>query len=199
VFVTPAAAFNCGKTGLLRTIILLFLFSGSSFAASVTSHYTCFQGREQEATAKLQAFGTKALANFFRQKNIEINASTLRFSVALTTQADIDGAPYVAFAGNAGGDSGPSGSSIGGMVAAKDGTKFNVLFSSGSDEQNAAQYRAVGTQTGFDREGNPMNRHCRLKLFNSGDGNGTKNLIVLNADSGHVLGLIPLPVQIPLY
>jgi hypothetical protein len=198
VFVSPAAAVVCGKTGLLRAIILLslFLLSRSSFAASVTSHYTCVQGREQEATAKLQTLGTQALANFFRQKNIEINASTLQFSVAVTAQADIDGAPYVAFSGNA---AGLSGSSIGGTVAAKDGTKFSVLFSSGSDEQNTAQYRAVGTQTGFDREGNPMNRHCRLKLFNSGDGNGTKKLLVLNADSGHVLGLIPLPEQIPLY
>jgi hypothetical protein len=181
----------------LRAIILLFLLSGSSFAASVTSHYTCVQGHEQEATAKLQAFGTQAVANFFRQKNIEINASTLQFSVALNTQEDINGAPYVAFAGNAGGD--PGGSPVGGSVVAKDGTKFNILFSSGSDEQNAAQYRAVGTQSGFDREGNPMNRHCQLKLFNSGDGNGTKNLLVVNAVSGHVLGLIPLPVQISLY
>jgi hypothetical protein len=190
----------CGKTGLLRAIILLFLLSGSPFAASVTSHYTCIQGHEQEATAKLEAFGTQALANFFRQKNIEVNASTLQFTVAVTTQEDINGAPYVAFAGSAGGNSGVlGGSTIGGTVAAKDGTKFNVLLSSGSDEQNAAQYRAEGAQTGFDQEGNPTNRHCRLKLFNSGDGNGTKNLLVLNADSGHVLGLIPLPVQIPLY
>jgi hypothetical protein len=181
-------------------MILLLLLSGSSFAASVTRHYTCVQGHEQEATAKLQAFGTQALANFFKQKNIEINASTLQFSVAVSTQDDFYGVPYVAFAGSAGGiSSGLGGSSIGGTVAAKDGTKFNVLLSSGSDEQNAAQYRAVGTQSGFDQEGNPTNRHCQLKLFNSGDGNGTKNLLVLNANSGHVLGLIALPVRISLY
>jgi hypothetical protein len=184
----------CGN--LLRAIMFLFLLSGASFAASVTSHYTCVQGHEQEATAKLQAFGTQALTNFFREKNIEINPSSLQFGVAVNTQEDFNGKPYVAFAGNAGG---LGGSSIGGTVAAKDGTKFNVLFSSGSDEQNAAQYRAVGTQTEFDREGNAKNRHCQLKLFNSGDGNGTKNLLVLNASSGHVLGLIPLPAQIALY
>jgi hypothetical protein len=195
----PASVASLLRRACLRAIILLLLLSGPSFAASVTSHYTCVQGHEQEATAKLQAFGTQALTNFFRYKSIEINQSALQFSVTVTTQADIDGAPYVAFAGSAGGGSGPIGSSIGSAVTAKDGTQFNVLFSSGSDQQNMAEYRAVGTQTGFDREGNPMNRHCRLRLFNSGDGNASKNLLVLNAGSGHVLGLIPLPAEISLY
>jgi hypothetical protein len=184
---------------LLRTIILLFLLSGSSFAASVNSHYSCVQGHEQEATTKFQALGTQAVTNFFKHKNIEINVSTLQFSTAVSEQSDIDGAPYFAFAGNAGGNSGPSVSSIAGIATATDGTKFNVLFSSGSDEQNTGEYRAVGTQSGFDREGNPIHRHCSLKLFDAGDGNGTKDLLVLNAGSGHVLGRIPLPGQIPLY
>jgi phage terminase large subunit-like protein len=37
----------------------LLLFSGSSFAASVSSSYTCVQGHEQEATAKLQTYATQ--------------------------------------------------------------------------------------------------------------------------------------------
>jgi hypothetical protein len=183
----------------LRTIILLLLLSGSSFAASVNSSYICVQGHEQEATAKLQAFATRAVTNFFKDRNIEIDPSALQFNIGLTTQTYVDGARYVAFTGNASGGSGLYGSAIAGTVAAKDGTKFNVLFSSGSDNQDMGEYRVVGTQSGFDREGNPINRHCRLTLFDSGDSEATKTLLVLNAGSGHILGLIPLPAQIPLY
>jgi hypothetical protein len=81
----------------------------------------------------------------------------------------------------------------------KDGTKFNALFSSGSDNQDMGEYRIVGTQSGFDRAGNPINRHCRLKLFDSGDAEPTRSLLVINAGSGHLLGLIALPAQMPLY
>lgn len=182
----------------MRTIILSLLLSGSSFAASVNSNYTCVQGHEQEAKAKLQVFATQALMNFFRNRNIEINPSALQFDASFTTQNNIDGAPYVGFTGNTGG-SGLAGSATAGTIAAKDGTKFNVLFSSGSDNQDMGEYRIVGTQSGFDREGNPINRHCQLNLFDSGDAEVTKTLLILNAGSGHILGLIPLPAQIPLY
>jgi hypothetical protein len=183
---------------LLRRLILWLLLSGSTFAASVSSSYTCVQGHEQEATTKLQTSITEALTNFFKVRNIEINNSALHFNVTLTAQPNIDGAPYVGFTGNTGG-AGLSGSATAGTIAAKDGTKFNVLFSSGSDNQDMGQYRIVGTQSGFDREGNPINRHCQLNLIDSGDGEATKTLLVLNAGSGHILGLIPLPAQIPLY
>jgi hypothetical protein len=84
-------------------------------------------------------------------------------------------------------------------VTAKDGTKFNVVFSSGSDEQTTGEYRIISSQKGFDREGNALNRHCRLELFSSGDSEATKTLLVLNAKSAHVLGLIPLPRRIEVY
>jgi hypothetical protein len=124
----------------------------------------------------LQAFATETLTQFFRNRNIEINPSALQFNVGLTTQTDVDGAPYVAFTGNASGGSGLTGSAIAGTVAAKDGTKFNVLFSSGSDNQDRAQYWIVGS-----------------------DAEATRSLLVINAGSGHILGLIALPAQIPLY
>jgi hypothetical protein len=57
----------------------------------------------------------------------------------------------------------------------------------------------VSTQDGFDREGNPINRHCRLKLFTTGYEDASRTLLVLNAGSGHVLGLIPLLAEIALY
>ena len=89
--------------------------------------------------------------------------------------------------------------SLAGTVAANDGTKFNVLFSSGSDSQDNAEYRIIAGQKGFDREGNPIDRHCQLELFDAGDSEASKTLLVLNAGSGHVLGPIPLPAQLPLY
>lgn len=179
-------------------MLLLLLLSGSSFAASVSSSYTCVQGHEQEATAKLQAFGIQALKDFFKNRNIEINQSTLKFSVHLTTQTDTSEQPYVAFIGDAGG-SNFIGASLAGTVAANDGTTFNVLFSSGSDSQDNAEYRIIATQKGFDREGNPIDRHCQLRLFDAGDSEASKTLLVVNAGSGHVLGLISLPPQLPLY
>jgi len=84
-------------------------------------------------------------------------------------------------------------------VTAKDGTQFNVLFSSGSDIQDAGEYRIVATQRGFTREGNPIGRHCHLRLFESGDFEATRSLLVINASSGHALGLIRLPAQILVY
>jgi hypothetical protein len=108
----------------------------------------------------------------------------LKFSVHLTTQTDTSGPPYVAFTGDAGG-SNLTGAALAGTVAANDGTKFNILFSSGSDSQDNAEYRIAANQSGFDREENPIDRHCRLKLFDAGDSEASKTLLVLNAGSGH--------------
>jgi hypothetical protein len=171
----------------------------TAFAAPVSSNYSCIQGHEQEAVAKVQAFATQAIRQFFSKRNIEIKPETLQFGTSAAIQPELDRAPFLAFTGNAGGSTALNGPSVAGTVEAKDGTKFNVLFSSGSDTQDAAEYRIVSSQSGFDREGNPINRHCRLTLFDSGDGNASKSLLVLNAASGHVLGLIPLPAQIPVY
>lgn len=182
----------------MRAIFLLLLLSSPTFAASVNNGYTCVQGHEKEATAKMQAFGIQALKDFFKNRNIDINEPTLKFGVRLTIQTDTSGPPYVAFTGDAGG-SNLTGAALAGTVAANDGTKFNVLFSSGSDNQDSGEYRIVATQKGFDREGNPIDRHCGLKLFDSGDAEASKTLLVLNAGSGHILGLIPLPSQLPLY
>lgn len=144
---------------LLRTFITVLLLTRPSFAASVSSSYTCLQGHEQEATAKLQSYATKALTNFFRNRNIEINTSTLQFNVSLTNQSNIDGTPFVGFTGNASGGAGLTGSATAGTLVAKDGTKFNVLFSSGSDNQDMGEYLIVSAEDGFDREGNPINMH----------------------------------------
>jgi hypothetical protein len=183
---------------LLRTFVSLLLLTTPLFAASVSSSYTCVQGHEQEATAKIQSYATQALTNFFKNRNIEINPSTLQFNVSLTNQSSNDGAPYVGFTGNAGGCAGLTGSATAGTLVAKDGTKFSVLFSSGSDNQDMGECRIVSTQSGFDREGNPINMHCRLKLF-FGDSEASKSLLVLNASSGRILGLISLPPEILLY
>jgi hypothetical protein len=79
------------------------------------------------------------------------------------------------------------------------GTKFNVLLSSGSDIQDAAEYRVISTQQGFDKEGNAIHQHCTLALFDPGDMEATKNLLIINAVSGHALGSIHLPSRIVLY
>jgi len=91
------------------------------------------------------------------------------------------------------------GSTPAATVNAKDGTRFEVLFSSGSDLQNAGEYRILASQRDFTREGNPIGGHCRLRLFVSGDFDATRSLSVINAGSGHALGVIPLPAQIWVY
>jgi hypothetical protein len=103
-----------------------------------------------------------------------------------------------------GGATGYAGGGLGGSapaatVTARDGTRFDVLFSAGSDTQDAGEYRIVATQRGFTREGNPIGRHCRLRLFASGDFEATRSLLVINASSGHALGRIPLPSEIRVY
>jgi hypothetical protein len=191
---------RCTKSAL-PIAALFFLLTSSGFAASVSSRYTCLMGHEKEAIDKLQTFGNQAILNFFKKKNIGVDSSTLQFMVNLTSETNYGGAPYVSFSGNVGGASSgayTSSTSVG-TIASKDGTKFNILFSSGSDSQDKGDYRVEASQTGFDREGNPINGHCRLKLFNSGDSDATKTLLVLNARSGHILGLIPLPAEIFLY
>jgi hypothetical protein len=109
----------------LRAIFLLLLLSGSSFAASVSSSYTCVQGHEQEAIAKLQALGIQALKDFFKNRNIEINQTTLKFGVHLATQTDTSETPYVAFTGDAGG-SNLTGAALAATITANDGTRFNA-------------------------------------------------------------------------
>lgn len=94
---------------------------------------------------------------------------------------------------------GLGGSAPAATVTAKDGTRFEILFSSGSDIQDTGAYRIIATQRGFTREGNPIGRHCHLRLFQPGDFNATRTLLVINTNSGRTLGLIPLPLQIRVY
>jgi hypothetical protein len=186
----------------LRATVLLFtlLLCGSSLAAPVAQDYLCVQGHEQDATTKLQAYVRQGVIDFFKDRRIAINPTTLQINLSSGTQTGADTPSYVAFTGGAGaGSSTLSGSSVAGTVAAKDGTKFNVLLSSGSDTQDSAEYRIVRTQRGFDREGNAIGAHCSLKLFNSGDSAATASLLVVNATSGHALGRIRLPAGISLY
>jgi hypothetical protein len=182
---------------IIPTISIVLSLCGSPLAAPISSSYTCIKGHEQEATNKFQAFAVGALAKFFNDRGIDVNQPTLQVNVSLTIAAG-DDAPYAAFTGTGSNTTGLSGT-VTGTAAAKDGTKFNVIFSSGSDTQDRGEYRIVSTQDGFDREGNAINRHCRLKLFTTGYEDASTTLLVLNAGSGHVLGLIPLPAEIALY
>jgi hypothetical protein len=182
----------------VRTVIAWLLLCGPLLAAPVSEDYPCVQGHEQAATTKLQAFVKEAITNFFRNRNIPINPSTLQISFNARTQGGTDSPAYFSFTGNAG-TSGLAASSLAGTVAAQDGTKFNILLSSGSNDQDAAEYRIIRTESGFNREGNAIAPHCRLRLFNSGDIESTKTLLVVNAASGHALGLIRLPAVISLY
>ncbi len=181
---------------LFRTALVWLMFAAPASAASVSSHYTCLQGHEQDATAKLQTAITDALTNFFSKRRIAIDPTSLQVRVTLTTQTEYGGRTYAVFTGSAGGDTGYGMGANAAAPAATDGTKFNVIFSSGSDTQDAGEYRILTSQRGFDKEGNPIDQHCRLKVFNSGDGEASKSILVLNAASGRVLGLISLPAQI---
>jgi hypothetical protein len=174
------------------------LLCTSSLAAPVSQSYLCFQGHEQEATTKLQTFVKQAVTDFFKDRKIAIDSSSLQINLSSSTRPGYDAPSFVSFTGGASGTSAAA-SSVAATVAAQDGTKFSVLLSSGSDNQDAAEYRVVSTQQGFDREGNAIHQHCSLRLFNSGDGQATENLLIINAASGHVLGSIRLPSRISLY
>ncbi|HLH95085.1 MAG TPA: hypothetical protein VKW08_08200 [Xanthobacteraceae bacterium] len=182
----------------MRTIVLAMMV-GTSMSAPVSHSYLCVQGHEQDAVTKLQMFIKNAVTSFFKDRKIAIDPPTLQINISSSTQAGWESPPYLSFSGSAAASAIAGASSIGATVAAQDGTKFNVLFSSGSGEQNAAEYRIQGTQQGFDKEGNAIHPHCTLQLFNSGDDAATKSLLVINATSGHTLGLIRLPSRISLY
>jgi hypothetical protein len=183
----------------LRTIALSLLLCGSSLAAPISQSYLCVQGHEQEATTKLETSLKQSVTNFFKDKKIEIDASTLQVTLTSSTQTGAFAPPFVSFTGSATGSSASAPASLAATVAAQDGTKFNVVLSSGSSDQNAAEYRILRSQRGFDKEGNAMGEHCSLELFNSGDEEATETMLVVNAASGHILGRIRLPSRISLY
>lgn len=182
----------------MRTVLAWLFLCGPVFAAPISENYLCIQGHEQEATAKLQAIVKDAIINFFRNRNIAINSASLQINLTSSTQTGTSLPPYVSFTGNVG-SSGLTSSSPAATVAAQDGAKFNVLLSSGSSNQDSAEYRIIRTQHGFDREGNAIDQHCTLTLFDSGDSEATKSLLIVNAGSGHVLGSLYLPARISLY
>jgi hypothetical protein len=182
----------------MRTALAWLLLCGPVFAAPISENYLCVQGHEQEATTKLQGIIKEAIINFFRDRSIAINASTLQIRLTSSTQTGTSLPPYISFTGNAG-SSGLTSSSLAATVAAQDGTKFNVLLSAGSNDQDSAEYRIIRTQRGYDREGNAVDQHCTLNLFDSGDSEATRSLLIVNASSGHVLGSLHLPARIPLY
>ncbi len=76
---------------------------------------------------------------------------------------------------------------------------FSQALRSGLTNQDTAEYRIIRTQRGFDWEGNAIDQHCTLNLFDSGDSEATESLLIVNASSGHVLGPVHLPAHIPLY
>jgi hypothetical protein len=182
----------------VRTVLAWLLLCSPLLAAPVSEDYLCVQGHEQEATTKLQAFVKEAVTNFFRNRHIALNSSTLQISLTVGTQGGTDSPPYVSFTGNAG-TSALGASALAGTIAAQDDTKFNILLSSGSNNQDAAEYRIIRTERGFNREGNAIAPHCTLRLFNSGDSEAAETLLIVNAGSGRTLGLIRLPAVISLY
>jgi hypothetical protein len=182
----------------MRTALAWLILCGPAFGAPISENYLCVQGHEQEATTKLQSIVKDAIINFFRDRNIAINASTVKINLASSTLTGTSLPPYLSFTGNAG-SSGLTSSSLAATVTGQDGTKFNILLSSGSNDQDSAEYRIIRTQRGFDREGNAVDQHCMLDLFDSGDSEATRTMLIVNAGSGHVLGSIHLPARISLY
>jgi hypothetical protein len=185
---------------LVRALLAWLVLCGTSMAAPVSQDYLCVQGHEQAATTKLQASVKAAITDFFEDRRIAINPSTLQVNLNGSTQSGGDSPPYFSFTGNTGaGGTAFTASSTAATVTAQDGTKFNVLLSSGSDDQDAAEYRILRTERGFDKEGNAVGPHCTLRLFNSGDIEATESLMIVNAASGHPIGRIRLPYTIALY
>lgn len=182
----------------MRTLFFWLLSCSCALAAPVSQDYLCIQGHEQAATTKLQTYLKQAVSDFFEDRRIAVNPSTLQINISESTQTGGDMPPFVSFTGAAG-TSAQTASSVAATVAAPDGTKFNVLLSSGSDQQDSAEYQVVRTQRGFNKEGNAIDEQCTLKLFNSGDMEATGSLLVVNAVSGHPLGRIRLPSRISVY
>jgi hypothetical protein len=187
------------KVVRLRATILWLCLSSSALAAPISQSYLCTQGHEQDATAKLQNVIKEAVLDFFKKRKIPINAESLQVNLSASTQTGMDSVPYIQFKGGATGGSVPAALSNAATVSAQGGTKFHVLLSSGSDNQDAAEYRIISAQQGFDKEGNAIHQHCTLALFNAGDMEATKELLIINAVSGHALGSIHLPSRIVLY
>jgi hypothetical protein len=84
-------------------------------------------------------------------------------------------------------------------VSSADGTPFDLYFDGGQEE--FANYVEIPVSNGYDKEGNPINGHCTLKIRpNVGtDLPYNTSFVIRNHRSGQIIGTFPLPASFRLY
>jgi hypothetical protein len=172
------------KSLFLATLVITMIPKTS--LASIT----CLDGHEAIAAQKLTEILSYGVSVVFKKKKIAFDPSKIALSISATT-FDSDNTTYGAF------------NVTGGTLVSASGTQFYLDFSGsdndGADGQYLATYLPILTSKGFDKEGNPINPHCTLKLDQAFIANIAESFIIQNSSSGKIIGRVALPPKITLY
>lgn len=176
------------KLAMVFTCLLFFQTAG----AATTN---CMNGFEDKAGQVISNSVTASLIDFFKSKKIPIDPSEISVQAAggYIFDQDRDNAPGKKYG---------SFSILDTNIVSLSGTKFRIYFSGPSPWQSSPFYNIVGQNEGFDREGNPINGHCSLRISrpsDSSDDNYATSIEVRNASSEKVIGSFALPAKIQLY
>ena len=151
---------------------------------------TCLDGHETAAAQKLTEILSYGVSVVFKKKKIAFDPSKIALSISAST-FDSDNTTYGGF------------NVTGGSLVSASGTQFYLDFSGsdndGADGQYLATYLPILTSKGFDKEGNPINPHCTLKLDQAFIANIAESFIIQNSRSGKIIGRVALPPKIILY
>lgn len=175
------------KFTILFTCLLFLQTAGAATA-------NCMNGFEDKAGQVISNLVTANLIDFFRSKKIQIDPSKISVQAAggYVFDQDRENVPGKKFG---------SFEIMDANIVSLSGTKFRIYFTGPSPWQSSPFYNILEQNEGFDREGNPINGHCSLRISRPSDGsdNYATAIEVRNASSEKVLGSFALPAKIQLY
>jgi hypothetical protein len=170
---------------LFFSILVIGLIPKTSLAS-----ITCMDGHEEVAAQKLTEILSYGVKVILKNKKIAFDPAKIALAINGST-FDSDNTTYGSF------------NATSGSLVSNSGTKLYLDFSGsdndGADGQYLATYLPILTSKGFDKEGNPINPHCTLKLDQAFIANIAESFIIQNSSSGKIIGRVALPVKITLY
>lgn len=174
---------------VLLVVVTLSLSSLNSFAAPAT----CLEGSEELGSQKMLALIKQGLLDQFKKLKIAVNQESLQLKGSFSTHSernfnDTETTNRGMF------------SLDDGKIFSAAGTEFELVLN-GADDLGTyyAFYLPVAKNSGYDREGNPINPHCTLKADNPFVSNVASSVAIRNARSGKVIGSMSIPSLVSIY
>lgn len=159
----------------------------------LTAHANCADVHPELITPKLNAAVHQQISDLFRRKGIAIQSQNIVpdfASTGFSTNFCDPTGKYVVINPSA-------------DIASDSGTKFYLEERGpawdGINPGFITVYLAVLTSKGFDKEGNPINPHCTLKLAEPDISDYATTYVIRNSGSGVTIGSLPLPASVSLY